>query len=91
MRAPAPGGARPGGPAPAEAANGVRAGRGSLFLPAGTETVYYLDLPGESELALTGLSVRGAGAGELTVTARQEGGEEEVLDTFAAGTGRAAS
>jgi hypothetical protein len=71
----------------AEAGKGVRAGRGSLFLPAGTEAVFHLDLPGESELALTGVSLHGAGAGALTVTVRKEGGHEEVLDTIAAGSG----
>jgi choline-sulfatase len=69
----------------AEAARGIRAGRGSLFLPAGTQAVFYLDLPGESELSLTGISVRGAASASLTVAAQEEG-KEEVLETVAAGT-----
>jgi arylsulfatase A-like enzyme len=63
----------------AEASSGVRAGRGSLFLPAGTEAVFYLDLPGESELYLAGVS------GRLAVEVQEEGGEEKVLGSIAAG------
>jgi len=70
----------------AEAGQGVRAGRGSLFLPAGTEAAFYLDLPGESELSLTGVSARGAAAASLTVTVQEEGKAKEVLETIAAGT-----
>jgi len=70
----------------AEAGPGVRAGRGSLFLPAGAEAAFYLDLPGESELSLTGVSVRGAAAASLTVTVQEEGKAKEVLETIAAGT-----
>lgn len=64
----------------AEAGKGVRAGRGSLFLPAGTEAVYYLDLPGESELSLAGVS------GPLAVEVQEEGEAEKVLGSIAAGT-----
>lgn len=70
----------------AEAGQRVRAGRGSLFLPAGAEAAFYLDLPGESELSLTGVSVRGAAAASLTVTVQEEGKAEEILETIAAGT-----
>lgn len=64
----------------AEAGRGVRAGRGSLFLPPGTEAVYYLDLPGESGLSLAGVS------GPLAVAVREEGEAERVLGSVAAGT-----
>lgn len=64
----------------AEAGEGVRAGRGSLHLPPGTEAVYYLDLPGESELSLTGVS------GPLAVEVQEEEEAERVLSSIAAGT-----
>lgn len=64
----------------AEADEGVQAGRGTLFLPPDTEAVYHLDLPGESELALTGVS------GRLTVEIQEEGAAERVLESVAAGT-----
>ncbi|MFL6201951.1 MAG: sulfatase [Thermoanaerobaculia bacterium] len=70
----------------AEAGQGVRAGRGSLLIPAGTEAAFYLDLPGESELSLTGVSARGAAAASLTVAVQEEGKAEAVLETIAAGT-----
>lgn len=70
----------------AEAGPGVRAGRGSIFLPAGASAAFYLDLPGESELSLTGVSVRGAAAASLIVAVQEEGKAEEVLETIAAGT-----
>src|SRR5688572_30718498 len=59
----------------AEASRGIRAGRGTLFLPAGTEAVYYLDLPGESELSLAGVS------GRLAVEVQEEGEPERVLES----------
>lgn len=68
----------------AEAGQGVRAGRGSLFLPAGTAADFYLDLPGESELSLTGVSARGAAAAALTVAVQEEG-KTEFLETIPAG------
>lgn len=64
----------------AEAGRGIRAGRGTLFLPPGTEAVYYLDLPGESELSLAGV------AGSLTVEVQQEGEAERNLGPVGAGT-----
>jgi len=64
----------------AEAGKGIRAGRGSLFLPAGTEAVFYLDLPGKSGLSLAGVS------GRLAVEVQEEGEAEKVLGPIAAGT-----
>lgn len=64
----------------AEADRGIRAGRGTLFLPPGTEAVYYLDLPGVSELSLAGVS------GPLAVEVQEEGEAERVLGSIAAGT-----
>ncbi|HEX5716447.1 MAG TPA: sulfatase, partial [Thermoanaerobaculia bacterium] len=64
----------------AEVSSGVRAGRGSLFLPPGTEAVFYLDLPGESEFSLAGVS------GSLAVEVQEEGKAEKVLGSIAAGT-----
>lgn len=66
-----------------------RAGRGSVFLPFGAEVDYYLDLAGESELSTTGLSVRGATAASLKVTAQVEGEAERLLERIEAGTGAA--
>lgn len=64
----------------AEAGRGIRAGRGTLFLPPGTEAVYYLDLPGASELSLAGVS------GPLAVEVQEEGEARRVLGSVAAGT-----
>lgn len=64
----------------AEVDAGIRTGRGTLFLPPGTEAVYYLDLPGESELSLAGVK------GRLTVEVQEEGEAERVLESNAAGT-----
>src|SRR5215210_6770738 len=66
-----------------------RGGRGSVFLPFGTGVDYYLDLPGESELSVTGVSVRGAKAARLSVSAQAEGEAEQLLERIEAGTGAA--
>ncbi len=61
--------------------------REAIFLPFGTEIVFYLDLPEDSELTVAGLSARGAGSGSLSVTSREDSGKEQRLKSFAAGAG----
>jgi arylsulfatase A-like enzyme len=53
-----------------------RAVRGGLFLPFGSEVVFYVDVHGGGELALPGIEGRG-GDGRLAVSARTEGGRAE--------------
>lgn len=65
----------------AEAGQGVRAGRGSLVLPAGREAVFYLDLHGRGHLALAGLR----GSAPLSVAVQEEGTPERVIETVQAG------
>ncbi|HET9225734.1 MAG TPA: sulfatase [Thermoanaerobaculia bacterium] len=65
----------------AEAGAEVRAGRGSLLLPAGQEAVFYLDLPGRSDFALAGLR----GSAPLSIAVQEEGGREQTLETVQAG------
>lgn len=65
----------------AEAGQGVQAGRGSLVLPPGQGAVFYLDLPGRSDLTLSGLR----GSDSLSVAVQEEGKPERVLEKVEAG------
>ncbi|HYN19384.1 MAG TPA: sulfatase [Thermoanaerobaculia bacterium] len=62
-----------------------RTGRGSIYLPLGTQIDYYLDLSAGSELSLAAVAVRGASAGRLEIIAQEEGEPDRLLQRLEAG------
>jgi arylsulfatase A-like enzyme len=80
-------------PAPPAGAEPPRPDHDGLYLPFGTEVVYYLGVPARSELAWDRVDLRaaggraaagrGSGGGRLMVAARDEGGASRVLEVEA--------
>lgn len=59
----------------------------ALFLPSSTEAGFYLVLEGGGTLSLQGVRGQGPQSGTLQVLARNERGEEKLLESLPAGTG----